>query len=184
MEMLSSGFSCTFSVLVIGPLCWPWPTRRYLLEYLIVSDWYYYKSKTRYHKYARVGVNKGNHILITIKIFNAQTCAYATYAPAKCGKFDVSQCFFQFCYRYLEIWHLLFVPHRTYTNRDGDSLFLPFCTIGISMYQKGILPYFIIPSTFSPQASSPLSHHRQTEGRTTFFTPSSKLIWKWSCSLR
>jgi hypothetical protein len=25
------------------------------------------------------------------------------YAPAKCGKFDVSQCFFQFCYRYLNI---------------------------------------------------------------------------------
>jgi len=34
--------------------------------------------------------------------------------------------------------------------------FFPFCTIGISMYQKRILPYFIIPSTFSPQASSPL----------------------------
>jgi hypothetical protein len=30
------------------------------------------------------------------------------------------------------------------------------------MYQKRISPYFIIPSTFSPQASSPLSHHRQT----------------------
>jgi hypothetical protein len=27
------------------------------------------------------------------------------------------------------------------------------------MYQKRILPYFIIPSTFSPQSSSPLSHH-------------------------
>jgi len=32
-----------------------------------------------------------------------QTCAYVRYAPAKCGKFDVSQCFFQFCYHYLEI---------------------------------------------------------------------------------
>jgi len=31
------------------------------------------------------------------------------------------------------------------------------------MYKKRILPYFIIPSTFSPQASSPLSHHRQTD---------------------
>jgi hypothetical protein len=49
--------------------------------------------------------------------------------------------------------------------------FFPFWTIGISMYQKCILPNFIIPSTISPQASSPLSHHRQTEGRTTFFTP-------------
>jgi hypothetical protein len=36
-------------------------------------------------------------------------------------------------------------------------------TIGISMYQKSILPYFIIPSTFSPQASSPLSHHGRTK---------------------
>ena len=44
----------------------------------------------------------------------------------------------------------------------GISIF-PFCTIGISMYQKRILPYFIIPCTFSPQASSPLSHHGRTE---------------------
>jgi hypothetical protein len=36
----------------------------------------------------------------------------------------------------------------------GISIF-PFLTIGISMYQKRILPYYIIPSTFSPQASSP-----------------------------
>ena len=43
--------------------------------------------------------------------------------------------------------------------------FFPFCTIGISMYQKRILPYFIIPSTFSPQASSPLERY----GRTKFF---------------
>ena len=41
--------------------------------------------------------------------------------------------------------------------------FFPFCTIGISMYQKRILPYFIIPSTFSPQASSPLERYRQTD---------------------
>ena len=41
--------------------------------------------------------------------------------------------------------------------------FFPFCTIGISMYQKRILPYFIIPSTFSPQASSPLEHSGRTE---------------------
>jgi hypothetical protein len=49
--------------------------------------------------------------------------------------------------------------------------FFPFCTIGIIMYQKRILPYFIIPSTFSPQASSPLSHHRQKDRGTDFFTP-------------
>jgi hypothetical protein len=35
------------------------------------------------------------------------------------------------------------------------------------MYQKRILPYFIIPyDTFSPQASSSLSHHRRTDRRT------------------
>ena len=44
----------------------------------------------------------------------------------------------------------------------GISIF-PFLTIGISMYQKRILPYFIIPSTFSPQASSPLERSGQTE---------------------
>jgi hypothetical protein len=35
--------------------------------------------------------------------------------------------------------------HRTCTNRVGDSLFLPFCTIGISLYQKLILPYPFLP---------------------------------------
>ena len=39
------------------------------------------------------------------------------------------------------------------------------------MYQKSILPYFIIPSTFSPQASSPLEHYRRTDGQRKFFTP-------------
>jgi hypothetical protein len=52
----------------------------------------------------------------------------------------------------------------------GISIF-PFCTIGISMYQKRILPYFIIPSTFSPQASSPLERSRRTDRGTDFFTP-------------
>jgi len=41
--------------------------------------------------------------------------------------------------------------------------FFPFCTIGISMHQKRILPYFIIPSTFSPQASSPLERYGRTD---------------------
>jgi len=31
------------------------------------------------------------------------------------------------------------------------------------MYQKRILPYFIVPSTFSPQASSPLERSGRTE---------------------
>ena len=56
------------------------------------------------------------------------------------------------------------------TNAKVTNCF-PFCTIGISMYQKSILPHFIIPSTFSPQASSPLERYRQKDGRTTFFTP-------------
>jgi hypothetical protein len=31
------------------------------------------------------------------------------------------------------------------------------------MYQKSILPYFIIPSTFSPRSSSPLEHYGRTD---------------------
>jgi hypothetical protein len=76
------------------------------------------------------------------------------YAPAKCGKFDVSQCFFQFCYLYLEIYTISSY-HIVRTRITKVTNFLPFCTIGISMYQKRILPYFIILSTFSPHASSP-----------------------------
>jgi hypothetical protein len=34
------------------------------------------------------------------------------------------------------------------------------------MYQKRILPYFIIPSTFLPQAYSLLERYGQTEGQT------------------
>jgi len=39
------------------------------------------------------------------------------------------------------------------------------------MYQKRILPYFIFPSTFSPQASSLLERSGQTEGQTNLNTP-------------
>jgi hypothetical protein len=67
--------------------------------------------------------------------------------------------------RHLLYFKTIVVPYVD-TNAKVTN-FLPFRTNGISMYQKNILPYFIIPSTFSPQASSPLSHHR----RTTFFTP-------------
>ena len=84
------------------------------------------------------------------------------YAPAKCGKFDVSQRFFQ---SLLPLSRNLTPTLRTIirTRIAKVTNFFPFCTIGISMYQKRILPYFIIPSTFSPQASSPLNHHRRTE---------------------
>jgi hypothetical protein len=138
--------------------------------------------------YRLVGVNKGNHILITIKIFNAQTCAYATYAPAKCGKFDVSQCFFQFCYRYSK-FDTFFSYHIVRTRIAKVTNFFPFWTIGISMYQKYILPYFIIPSTFSPQAYSLFERSRQRKFNTpcylsSFFStehagpyPQAQLYW-------
>ncbi len=104
-------------------------------------------------------------------LWGPQTCAYATLR-AKCGKFDVSQCFFQFCYRYLEIWHFIFVPHRMYTNHEGDSLFLPFFAIGISMYQISTLPYTLF-LTYLPQAYSPLERSWQTDWQRKFFTPCS-----------
>ena len=67
---------------------------------------------TRYHKYARVGVkvayeesyfdlNKNLWPPLTESLGATNLCL--RYAPAKCGKFDVWQCFFQFRYRYLEI---------------------------------------------------------------------------------
>ena len=67
---------------------------------------------TRYHKYARVGVKVALEELyfdLNKNLWAPLTCALGAtnlclrYAPAKCGKFDVSQCFFQFRYRYLEI---------------------------------------------------------------------------------
>ncbi len=57
----------------------------------------------RYHEYARVGVKLPLRELYfdhNKNLWAPQTCAYATLRR---GKFDVSQCFFQFCYRYLEI---------------------------------------------------------------------------------
>ena len=53
----------------------------------------------------------------------------------------------------------------------GISIF-PFLTIGISIYQKRILPYVIIPSPFSPQASSPLERSRQTNLNTPLYLTS------------
>jgi hypothetical protein len=94
------------------------------------------------------------------------------YAPAKCGKFDVSQYFFQLCYCYdISKFDTFSSYHIVRTQIAKVTNFFPFCTIGISTYQKHILPYFIIPSTFSPQASSPLERYGQTEGQRKFFTP-------------
>jgi len=66
--------------------------------------------------------------------------------------------------------------HIVRTRIAKVTNFFPFCTIGISMYQKLILPYFSIPSTFSPQASSPLERCRRTDGGTDFNTLSPLLL--------
>ncbi len=62
------------------------------------------------------------------------------------------------------------VPYRTYKNHEGDSLsfgisIFPFLTIGISMYQKYMLPYFIIPYLFTPSffPCKPSQTDRQTD---------------------
>ncbi len=82
----------------------------------------------------------------------------------KVRKVDVLQCLFLFRYRYLEIWQLLsiIVPYCTYTNREGDSLFLSFGTIGISMYKKSFLPYYY-SLLFYPKLILLLERSRQTE---------------------
>ncbi len=71
---------------------------------------------------------------------------------------------------------------RTWIAKVTD--FVPFCTTGISMYQNNMLPYFIIPSTLSPQAYSLLEHSRQTDFNTpcslsSFFFPLS--AWGPTC---
>jgi len=40
--------------------------------------------------------------------------------------------------------------HIVHTRIAKVTNFFPFCTIGISMYQKHISPYFIIPYLFTP----------------------------------
>ena len=58
--------------------------------------------------------------------------------------------------------------HMCQYEGDRLNLFLHFCN-----YRQSIIAYFIIPSTFSLRASSPLEHYRRTEGWTKFFTPCS-----------
>jgi len=90
-----------------------------------------------------------------------QTCAYATLRQSVANSMfrNVSFNFATAISKFdtFSSYHIVRTRIAKVTN------FFPFCTIGISMYQKRILPYFIIPSTFSPQASSPLSHHRRTD---------------------
>ncbi len=62
--------------------------------------------------------------------------------------------------------------HIVHTRIAKVTDFLPFCTIGISMYQTSTLPYTLF-LTYLPQAYSSLEDSRQTDGRTRFFTPCS-----------
>jgi hypothetical protein len=59
-------------------------------------------------------------------------------------------------------------PSVKNTNAKATNFF-PFCTIGISIYQKSILPYFIIPYLFTP-SFFPFGAF-QTDGQRKFFTP-------------
>ena len=68
---------------------------------------------------------KRNRILIfdhNKNLWAPQTWAYATLRQSVANLMFRNVSFNFARYRYLEIWHLLFVPHRTYTNRKGDKL--------------------------------------------------------------
>ncbi len=117
--------------------------------------------KTRYHKYARVGVNKGNCILIIIKIFAPQTCAYATLRQSVANLMFLNESF-NFATA-ISKFDTFSSYHIVPTRITKVTNFFPFCTIGISMYQTYILPYFIITSTYLPQAYSLLEHSGQTD---------------------
>ncbi len=56
---------------------------------------------------------------------------------------------------------------------EGDKLFSLFALSEL-VCTKHILLYFIIPSTLSPQASSPLEHYRWTEGQISSLLPTSQ----------
>jgi hypothetical protein len=92
-------------------------------------------------------------------MFRSVTNFGLRYAPANLEKLTFCSAYFYFGTTILKFHIFSIVPYCTYTNREGDSLFLSFCTIGISMYQKSILPFTIF-STYLPQAYSPLEHSR------------------------
>ena len=109
---------------------------------------------------------KWNRILIIIKIFGR----HKLVPTLRSGKVWQIWCFSMFLSILLTAiskFDTFSSYHIVRTRIAKVTNFLPFCTIGISMYQKRILPYFIIPSTFSPQASSPLERY----GQRNFFTP-------------
>jgi len=97
-----------------------------------------------------------------------------TLPTAKCGKFDVSQYFFQFCYRYLKIWHLLY-PTISYVNESRRwqtfSLFalseLVYSLFSLSelvlVCTKNVICPIILFPTYLPQADSLLERYRQTD---------------------
>jgi len=107
-----------------------------------------------------------------IKIFGGHKLAYATLRQSVANLMfrNVSFNFATAISKFdtFSSYHIVRTRIAKVTN------FFPFCTIGISMYQKRILPYFIIPSTFSPQASSPLERYGRTDGQIS--TPLSPLL--------
>ncbi len=63
--------------------------------------------------------------------------------------------------RHLLVCKIIVVPYVDTNAKVTD--FLPFCSIGISMYQKITLPYTLF-LTYLPQAYSLLERYRQTDG--------------------
>jgi hypothetical protein len=133
------------------------------------------QHRYRYHKYARVGVKllwRELYFDHNKNLWAPQNCAYATLQQSVANlmfhnvsfnfataisKFDTFSSYHIVC-----TWcKTIVVPYVDINVKVTN--FFPFCTIGISVCQKRILPYFVIPSTFSPQASFTLSHHRQTD---------------------
>ena len=105
----------------------------------------------------------------------ATTCAYATLRQSV-ANLTFRNVSFNFATAISKFDTFSIVPYRTYPNREGDRLLsfcpfgisiFPFCTIGISMYQKRILPYY----------NSLLSHPKLlplwsvTDGQTNLNTP-------------
>ena len=72
------------------------------------------------------------------------------YALAKLEKLTFCSAYFYFNTAILKFDSFSLLPCCTNKNPKGDSLFLSFCTIRISMYQKSILPYRLFPKLFIP----------------------------------
>ena len=69
-------------------------------------------------------------------IFGSATNFCLRYASAKLEKLTFCSAYIYFGTAILKFNSFSFVPYCTYTNRADESLFLSFCTIGISMYSS------------------------------------------------